>query len=178
MDHARIVGGRCEDAGRHPPGRPPSFPQDIGLQAFLIIGNPHTRKSSLLRCLTGCFNRSVRDIALQRGGTVRLYARVAALQESRTGAEAFRVEAERSRCTHTAFSLWPEAHPHDPQQWPDALAYVAALRQAGWQLDKAVMLGAHPLAGVAGLDVLHLPGVRQQPLNLSAQRIRVHFGWL
>lgn len=148
------------------------------MDAYVLIGNPHTRKSSLLRCLTGCFNRSVRDIELQRGGAVRLYARVAALQESRTRPDEFLAEAARSRCTHAAFALWPEAHPNDPEQWPDAPAYLAALRTAGWQVRKVALLGAHPLPLGLGADAQQFPSVRHQPLNLTAQRIRQHFGWV
>ena len=36
---------------------------------FVIIGNPNTRKSSVVRCLTGCFNRSLRDIETLPGET-------------------------------------------------------------------------------------------------------------
>ena len=50
------------------------------MDAYLIIGNPNTRKASLVRSLTGCFNRSVRDILIQGAKTpVRFYARVGTL---------------------------------------------------------------------------------------------------
>jgi hypothetical protein len=52
------------------------------------------------------------------------------------------------------------------------------LRLAGWQVPKAVVLGAHPLRLGDGADVLQFPSVRQQPVNLTAQRIRQHFGWM
>lgn len=148
------------------------------MEAYVLIGNPHTRKSTLLRCLTGCFNRSVRDIALQRGGQTRLYARVAALQESRTEVADFMAEVARSRCQQVAFALWPDAQPHDPQRWPGASAYLQALREAGWAVPKLVVLGAHPWQAGGGADLLRLPEVLTQPVNLSAQRIRQHFGWV
>ena len=50
------------------------------MDAYLIIGNPNTRKASLVRSLTGCFNRSVRDILIQGSKTPqRFYARAGAL---------------------------------------------------------------------------------------------------
>ncbi|NDY91340.1 hypothetical protein [Ideonella livida] len=151
------------------------------MQAHVLIGNPHTRKSSLLRCLTGCFNRNVRDIALAQGGAVRVYARVAALQESRTEVADFMTEVVRSRCEHTVFALWPEAHPGDPERWPGATAYLQHLADAGWRLQRVAVLGAHPWTppkALAGRELLRLPEVLSQPVNLSAQRIRQHFGWL
>ena len=35
------------------------------MDAYILIGNANTRKTSVTRSLTGCFNRSVRDIQLQ-----------------------------------------------------------------------------------------------------------------
>lgn len=148
------------------------------MQAFVLIGHSNNRKASLLRCLTGCFSRSVRDIALQRGGTERCYARVMALQASSTCPQDFIAEVERSRCQTTAFPLWPEAHPQHPDDLPDAAAYVARLRAAGWEVPKAVVLGAHPVRLGEGTEVLVIPQVRQQPVNLTAQRVRQFFGWV
>ena len=149
--------------------------------AYVLVGNTNTRKSSLLRSLTGCFNRSVRDIALQGGGSIRLHARVAALQESRTTPEEFVAELARSRCAHAAFSLWPEAHPHDAQRWPDAAAYLQALQEQGWRVAGLAVLGAHPWSppkALAAGGMVRVTEVLTQPVNLSAHRIRQHFGWI
>ena len=146
------------------------------MDAYLLIGSPHTRKSTLLRCLTGCFNRSVRDIELQRGSSLRLYARVSALQESRTTPADFVQEVQRSRCGGVAFALWPESSPLDPQRYPDAEAYLAAFQAAGWTLHKVAVLGAHPVQPkVPG--VARFPNVLHQPINATAHLIRTHFGW-
>jgi len=148
----------------------------LSIHAYLLIGGPHTRKSTLLRCLTGCFNRSVRDIELLRGGAVRLYARVSALQESRTEPSQFIDEVQRSRCTHVALSLLPESNPLDPLRYPDAERYIEAFQSAGWQIEKVAVLGAHPvqpkIPGVARIS-----NVLTQPVNATAQQVRSHFGW-
>ena len=146
------------------------------VNAYLIIGGAHTRKSTLLRCLTGCFNRSTRDIELLRGGTVRLYARVSALQESRTSPQDFIEEVQRSRCREVAFLLWPEANPLDPKRLPDALAYIAAFQAAGWTFAKTAVLGAHPIHPHLP-ELSRFPEVLNQPINATAHRIRAHFGW-
>ncbi|MFZ2990009.1 hypothetical protein [Ideonella sp.] len=147
------------------------------VEAYVLIGNPNTRKSTLMRCLTGCFSRSVRDIALHRGGNIKLYARVAALQESRTPAVDFASELARSRCQNVAFALWPESHPNDPERLPDAQTYLRQLRDAGWAIRKVAVLGAQPIR-LDIKDVAHFSNVLSQPINTSAQQIRNHFGWV
>jgi len=148
-----------------------------GQQAWLLVGSANTRKSTLARCLTGCFNRNVRDIDLSSGGALKLYARVSALQESRTSAQDFLTEVARSRCEHVLFSLWPQHNPTDPQRWPDAQQYVDQLRQAGWQFPKVVVLGADPIRLQGTGEVLRIPVVKQQGVNTTAQQVRQHFGW-
>ena len=144
--------------------------------AYLLIGNSNTRKASLLRSLTGCFNRSLRDIELLNGKPMRLYVRVAALQESRTDPADFIAEVGRARCTAVAFALLPEANPLDSERWPDAHAYIAAFKAAGWNLRRTALLGAHPIK--PGLvDTARFPNVLHQPINTSAAALRAHFGW-
>ena len=54
------------------------------MDVYLLVGNPRTRKSSLIRCLSGCFNRNVRDIQLLSGrAPIRLYARAGSAQRPR-----------------------------------------------------------------------------------------------
>lgn len=147
------------------------------MEAYVLIGNPQTRKSSLIRCLTGCYSRGVRDIALQRGDAIRVYARISALQESRTQAADFIAEVQRSRCRQVLFSLWPEANTQDTQRWPDAASYLQALKTAGWTFRKTAVLGAYPLKLDQAGEVAQFPNVLTQPINASAQLIRNHFGW-
>ncbi len=147
------------------------------MDAYIVIGNPNTRKSSLLRCLTGCFNRSVRDI-LPLGGRhpVRLYARVGALQETKTSFEDFAAEAERTRCTTVLCCLWPSASPISPAQYPDAKAYIASFKAAGWHIRSVAVLGQNS-------GEVREPSLRQfthattDPINLTARAVRAHFGW-
>ena len=152
----------------------------MSLHAYVLIGSPRTRKSTLLRCLTGCYSRNLRDIELQSGGQVlRLYARVSALQDSRTEPADFIAEAQRSRCTHAAFILSPQSNPLDPRRYPDAQAYLDAFAAAGWHFDKLAVLGADPIRPrVARRDaVARFPNVLHQPVNTTAAQVRQHFGW-
>lgn len=144
--------------------------------AYVLIGNPNTRKSTLLRCLTGCFNRSVRDIETEDGQRIKVYARVTALQSSKTSWGEFQIEVARTRCDHVLFTLWPEGHPHDPVQWPGANDYLEGLQKEGWRISLAAVLGTHPLKPLAK-DCLRLPSVLSKPINHSAAMLRQRLGW-
>ena len=50
------------------------------MDAYIVIGNPNTRKASLVRSSSGCFSRNLGDIQPLDGKPLpRLYARVGAL---------------------------------------------------------------------------------------------------
>jgi len=147
------------------------------MDAYLIIGNPNTRKSSVVRSLTGCFNRSVRDIQFKGGkAPVRLYARARALQDTRTTIDEFLAEVQDSRCTTVLCCLWPSAHPNSPGLHPDALEYLARFKSAGWRIRSVAVLGQNG-GGVRGPGLGQFPQASTAPINLTAQAVRAHFGW-
>jgi hypothetical protein len=146
-------------------------------RAYVLIGGSRTRKSTLLRCLTGCFNRSVRDIETVHGQSIKLYARVSALQESRTDVRDLVQEVARSRCEHVLFALWPQSNPVDPQRLPDAHSYLESLQAQGWRFDKVAVLGADPIRPRVGGEVARFPNVLHQAVNTTAQQLRQHFEW-
>ena len=99
------------------------------------IRNPNTRKASVVRSLTGCFNRSVRDIQPLGGKPLlRLYARVGSLQDTRCAPEDFIAEAARMRCNAVLCCLAPGANPDHRERFPDAQSYLAAFKAAGWRI--------------------------------------------
>ena len=147
------------------------------MDAYIVIGNPNTRKSSLVRSLTGCFNRSVRDI-LPEGGKhpLRLYARVGALQETRTGLDDFLIEAGKTRCSTVLCCLLPSAHPTVPEQCPDALAYLEGFKAAGWRIVSIAVLGQNSGA-VRSAQLRQFTQASTDPINATARAVRAHFGW-
>ncbi len=147
------------------------------MDAYIIIGNPNTRKASVLRSLTGCFNRSVRDIQPLGGRpTLRLYARVGALQDSRCAPADFVAEATRMRCEAVLCCLAPTAHPDHAERLPDAQAYVAAFKAAGWRIRSIAVLGQNG-GGVRSPNLLQFPQAPVAPINQTARAVRNHFGW-
>lgn len=148
------------------------------MDAYILIGNPNTRKASLVRSLTGCFNRSVRDILIQGARRpTRFYARVGTLQDTRTTVEQFVVEVTRSRCDAVLFCLSPNANNTDTVEYPDALAYVAALRELGWRVKGVAVLGQDG-GGVRAPNLRQYTHAPTAPVNVTARDVRAQFGWV
>jgi hypothetical protein len=147
------------------------------MHAYILIGNQNTRKASVVRSLTGCFNRSLRDIQLAAGGPlVKVYARVGSLQESKTSAEVFQTEVAGKRCAAVIFCLWPSANPLEPTQYPDAASYIDHFQAAGWQVKKIAVLG-QSAGGLKSVHLRQFPQASTDPINVTAQQVRHHFGW-
>lgn len=150
------------------------------LNAYIIIGNPNTRKASLVRSLTGCFNRSVRDIVLQgEKRPQRFYARVGTLQDTRTSIDDFVQEVSRARCDAVLFCLSPGPKPDQPDQadLPDAQTYVAAFRKLGWRIKGVAVLGQNG-GGVRAPNLRQYPHAPAAAVNLTARDVRAQFGWV
>lgn len=148
------------------------------MDAYIIIGNANTRKASLVRSLTGCFNRSVRDILLQGDKRPqRFYARVGTLQDTRTTIEQFAAEANRSRCDATLFCLSPTANRTEAVELPDAASYVAAFRKLGWRIKGVAVLGQND-GGVRAPNLRQYPQAPAAPVNVTARDVRAQFGWV
>ena len=147
------------------------------MDVYLIIGNTHTRKSSVVRSLSGCFNRSVRDVALLGGkGAVRLYARAGALQETRTTADDFIAEAARTRCTAALCCLLPSANSKDADAFPPAQGYIDTFEAAGWRIRAVAVLGQNN-GEVRHAHARQFTQAPTTPINLTARDVRQHFGW-
>lgn len=148
-----------------------------GMDAYLIVGEPNARKSSVLRALTGCANRSVRDIRLASGLDVEMYARVSSLQESKTTPAQFINEASTKGPQTVVFCLWPFANPLPAAKCPDADGYIAAFQRAGWNLIACAVLG-HTTYRPTMQRVRHFPAATGDPINVTAAAVRSHFRWL
>jgi hypothetical protein len=147
------------------------------MDAYIVIGNPNTRKASLVRSLTGCFNRSVRDI-LPLGGkqALRLYARIGSLQDTRAGPEDFVAEVARARCNAVLCCLAPTANPDHAERYPDAPAYLEAFKAAGWRIRAVAVLGQNG-GGARSPHLMQFPQAPIAPINQTARAVRLHFGW-
>ncbi len=147
------------------------------MDAYIVIGNPNTRKASVVRSLTGCFNRSVRDILpLDGKAPLRLCARVGALQDTKAGPEDFIAEVARARCSAVLCCLGPSGHPDHRDRYPDAPDYLAAFKAAGWRIRAIAVLGQNG-GGVRSPNLQQFPQAPIAPINQTARAVRAHFGW-
>lgn len=148
------------------------------MDLYLVVGNPNTRRASLVRSLTGCFNRSVRDIELVSGkAPLRLYARVGSLQETKTGPQDFVLEAQATRCGAVLCCVAPQAHLAWPEAYPAATAYLEHFRQQNWRLRAVAVLGQNG-GGLRSSALRQFPQAGTAPINLTAAAVRRHFGWV
>ena len=148
------------------------------MDAYIVIGNPNTRKSSLVCSLTGRFNRSVRDIQPAPGKSAfSLYARVGSLQGTRTTPEAFVAEAARMRCAAVLCCLAASADPLQPDLYPGAQAYLAEFAAQGWRIRSIAVLGQNG-GDVRGPNLCQFAQAPTVPINVTAHAVRSHFGWL
>lgn len=147
------------------------------MDAYLVVGNPNTRRASVIRSLSGCYNRSLRDILVgDATRPLKVYARVGALQETRTSAEDFIAEVARTRCEAVLCCLSASAYPHGDAALPAAPAYVQAFRAAGWRIRAIAVLGQNG-GGLRGPNVRQFVHAGTQPLNLTASEVRALFDW-
>ena len=147
------------------------------MDAYLIIGNSNTRKASLVRCLTGCFNRSVRDILLQGDkAPVRFYARVGTLQDTKTTVEDFAAEVARARCHAVVCCLSPSPPRNGSTDRQDAQAYVAGFKALGGRIKAVAVLGQNG-GGVRAANLRQYPQAPTAPINVTAREVRAQFGW-
>ncbi len=151
------------------------------MDAYVIIGNPNTRKSTLIRCLTGAYNRNKRNIMLNSGEEIIVYARTTSLQSIHTTCDDFIKEVQQTSLTKqdaVLFSLWPKAHPANNVMYPDALTYLDMLNMEDFSIKKIVVLHSEYSATFKQYNTLILSDVTCQPINKSASKIRSFFNWL
>lgn len=154
----------------------------MSIDAYVIIGNPNSRKSSLCRSLTGAFRACVREIRDISGSEPNVYVRLSSLQESKISSSDFESEVTARKPDAVLFCLWPEANMVDPITYPDAPTYLDAFVSAGWNIKKIAVLDnasvisrwkpAYKRVAAA------FPGATIDPINVTSAGIRKHFNWV
>ncbi|RUO25520.1 hypothetical protein CWE09_01925 [Aliidiomarina minuta] len=146
------------------------------MDAYVIIGKPNARKSSVIRSLTGCYNRNQRNILLNNSSQIQIYARVSSLQESKTEAKDFLIEATNTGCNFVIFCLWPNANSKNTLLYPDAKSYLSYFSAQGWNIVKVAVLGQVGTNHIYANEA-RFPNSTSLPINQTAKAVRLHFGW-
>ena len=140
--------------------------------AYIIIGNKNTRKSSVIRCLTGCYNRGTVEIKLKNDKIIDMYVLISSLQESKISLEDYIKMANEQDCKNVLFGL-REKSMHN---LPDGIDYIDGLEKAGWNIKK--------IATLANTNSTIYPNAEQfensakEPANATSNLVRKYFEWI
>ncbi|MEO6276098.1 MAG: hypothetical protein ABIP34_23160 [Rhodoferax sp.] len=149
----------------------------------IIVGDSNTRKSSLLRCLTGIGSGNATkylDIAEAAGSSIKVYCMLSALQENykpRTPSEFIDyVKALSPQATDIAFTLRVEARGN----YPSLDVYLQAFSSVGWPVVNAALLGPLACAQQQNIPCQRICAVTQSPdlpTNKTASQVRKVWQW-
>lgn len=117
------------------------------MDAYVIIGENDSGKSSVTRCLTGSGSGKIRNrpIAKRCHTIINVYVHLSSLQEDykriKNPADFVR-QVNRENCDAVLFSLWPHGRGGGNKR-PDADTYLRHFVDvAGWKIVKVACLGS------------------------------------
>ncbi len=149
----------------------------------IIIGESNTRKSSLVRCLTGVGGGNAEkrlDIKLVSGKKINVFCILSALQESykpKTPQEFINyINALNPIPSDIVFTLRVNA----VGGYPDANSYISAFTAVHWNISSIALLGAAACA-LSGIptttNIERILSSPTQPTNETASFVRNKWGW-
>ena len=161
------------------------------MNAYVIIGENNSGKSSITRCLTGSGSGKTRTraIATVSDTIINVYVHLSSLQEDykriKNPAD-FVSQVGQEKCDAVLFSLWPHDRGGDNKR-PDADAYLRHFEDvADWNIVKVACLGdsASRIAtsfreGVSDTFPIVTPPETNpaMPANKVSALVSRHFGW-
>lgn len=150
----------------------------------IIIGDSNTRKSSLLRCLTGLGGGNSKrflQVMEASGNVITVYCMVAALQEDYKpmSPEDFiaHINSLTPRPNDIAFTLRVSAQ----GAFPSFGAYFQAFSQVGWPVMSVALLGQSACAQQSSIQcrkIWSAPKSPSQPTNQTAADVRNAWQWV
>ncbi len=143
------------------------------MKAYVIIGDGGTRKSGVVRCLTGVFGGGKRDVKFVKPNQVfPVYVQVRSLQEiGNKNIGKFIKDINQSGVKHLLVCLRDTAF----RGCLDSGGYLKAFKAAGWNIHREVRMNQ---SNRSNARVLYVPNSRNMPSNEVASLVRSHFGWV
>ena len=145
------------------------------MDVYLIIGEYATGKSSLMRCLTGSKQREVKKLMMLTQNIINAYVFVRSAQEK--GMQPQAVINEVMQHPQKPNAVVATLRKNAVNKCPDAISYITAFQNAGWNIQKTVLLDFQA-NNPAYINPRILSHVNQQPINVPAQVIRTHFAFV
>jgi hypothetical protein len=150
--------------------------------AYIIMGDANSRKSSTIRALTGKFKRGPYDIKLTDGSNIPVYVQIRALQEAEETSQDFIRMISSQNCIHVILSLRIESvTSSDMTEFHDGGTYIQDFINANWNIRNIFVFGSGRLP--YGLPAqsptpIFFPNSRTTPANELASNIRNILHWL
>lgn len=149
------------------------------MDAYVVIGDANSFKSSTVRALTGCRIRGVREL-VQRGVVMNTFVQLSSLQEGSNwkSPKDFVREVRQSRANSVIVALRGLQH----RRRPDANVYLDEFVRAGWNIKGVALLHCPSFnltASVPPGALFRFPsgGQPHYYANELAARVRKKFGW-
>lgn len=152
------------------------------MDAFIVIGNESTGKSSIVRSLTGIRNSDERLIKFSSGNIYKLWAKDSSLQEARITPQEFIQEAVQRNVDAVLLTLWPrQVTPRNPNQgpFPDAGGYIQEFITAQWNIQDIVTIDNPTLLNIPpNINTRNFNNNHAQPFNILVNTIRAYWSWV
>ena len=145
------------------------------MDVYLIIGEYATGRSSLMRCLTGSKQMEVKELKMLKQNVINAYVFVRSAQEK--GMQPQDVINEVIQNPQKPNAVVATLRRKAVNKCPDAISYITAFQNAGWNVQKTVLLDFQANSP-AYINPYMLSNVNQQPINVPAQQIRTHFAFV
>ena len=149
------------------------------MDAYVVIGDANSFKSSTVRALTGCRVRGLREL-VQGGVVMNTFVQLSSLQEGSNWKppKDFVREVRQSRAKSVIVPLRGLSH----RGRPDANIYLDAFVNAGWNIKGIALLHCPKFSLVAAVPHAALcpfpsRGAPHHYANELAAQVRTTFGW-
>ena len=143
---------------------------------FIVIGDGGTRKSALVRALTGASNRRIYDIEDSSSNKQQFFVQVRSLQEANISPQNFILEMQSKNVSNILTTL--RINGVNGQQ--SGVDYIAAFRNAGWLIDGIAIMSAATINGLpTNYTPITIPFINStaRAANEMASNIRQTWGW-
>ncbi|MBO6781713.1 MAG: hypothetical protein JJ899_00295 [Alphaproteobacteria bacterium] len=164
-------------------------------RAYVIIGNPESRKSSVMRALTGAsgfapknLQNNVKQVALKDDRVIDVFVFISSMQEGEEGEYAKspgELIADCDEFPYVLLPLWVKEG--KTKNLPDFKGYFDQMGQSGWIVENIAVLGHRKIGSSKNnpfanynmpAPTIYLPHSASSPTNLTASKIRTAWGWM
>ncbi|NIA11973.1 MAG: hypothetical protein GWP10_20195 [Nitrospiraceae bacterium] len=147
------------------------------INAFIIMGNENSRKSSTIRALTGAYNKGIYKVAT-RSGNINIFVQISSLQESKLSPTEFINSIKNQEVQNVLVPLWISEKNNN---FPSGCNYIHDFQGANWNIKGRVVLGTRNLPCELPTNVIQpefIPNSTILPANEIASKIRNWWNWL